>query len=93
MSAQATAWAWDKIIKSHSEKLVLLCLADSFDDAAGRVNAGLAQIATKTGLSQSTVRKALASLQKKGYLSPVPQCISPAGFKLRERHVVQEPAA
>ncbi len=82
MSARATAWAWDQVLKSHSSKLVLLCLADSHDACSGRVESDLAYIAKLTGLSQSTCRAALAKLVKDGVLTPDRLSVSEAGFSL-----------
>jgi len=82
MSAKATAWAWDQAMKSHSAKLVLLCLADSHDACTGRVDADLAHINRMTGLAQTTIRSALGSLQKQGLVVATGHSVSPPGFML-----------
>jgi pyocin large subunit-like protein len=82
MSAKATAWAWDQAMKSHSAKLVLLCLADSHDACSGRVDTDLAHITRMTGLATTTVRSALAGLQKRGLVVATAHSVSPPGFNL-----------
>lgn len=82
MSAKATAWAWDQAMKSHSAKLVLLCLADSHDACSGRVDTDLAYITRMTGLATTTIRSALSSLQKQGLVVATGHSVSPPGFML-----------
>jgi len=77
MSAELTAWAWQQPVKSHSQKLVLLAIADS-QGVHGGVSSAL--IACKTGLSKKTVRASLAALNTAGITQIVDQTIAPAGF-------------
>lgn len=82
MSAKATTWAWDQDIPLHSAKLVLLCLADSHDAYSGRCDLTTEHIAKMTGLSQKTVRSAIARLKKDGLVDPVELTVAATGFAL-----------
>lgn len=54
------------------EKLVALCVADFADDD-GKAWPGLATVAVKSGLSESTVRRKLKSLEDQGKITITPR--------------------
>ncbi len=82
MSAKATSWAWDLAIPQHSAKLVLLCLADSHDAHSGRCALTADHIAKMTGLSEKTVRAAIAILKERGLVEYAGHSVSAPGFSL-----------
>lgn len=53
---------------SSTEKLVLLCLAHHLNSATGQCNPSQARIAALTGLTDRSVRKAMASLTERGLI-------------------------
>ena len=69
MSFKATSWAWKLEIRTASAKLVLLCLADCYNDDTGRCNPSIPFIAKATGLDPKTVRKALRQLIDEGAIA------------------------
>lgn len=64
MSIEASSWAWRLQGLTASQKLVLLALADHADQD-GVCWPGQSGIAKKTGLSDRTVKRARADLEKK----------------------------
>lgn len=67
MSISALNWAFDQDLP-HAEKSVLVALAHRADKN-GYCYPGQKTLATMTGASESTVRRAIKSLDQKGYLS------------------------
>ncbi len=65
MSRRATDWAWKTSVKG-TELLVLLALADYADKSTAQCHPSLPQIAEKTGLGTSTIRRSLRSLEAGG---------------------------
>jgi len=65
MSAVATAWAWRVPGVSSTERLVVLALADGADDQ-NLTAVSREQVMALTGLSETTVRRAIAVLQEQG---------------------------
>ena len=68
MSAKASFWAWEQILKS-SQKFVLLCLADNHNADNGRCDPSATYVSKKTGLNVKTVYSALQELEKLGILA------------------------
>jgi len=65
MSNRAQAWAWEQQGLSTSEKYVLVAMGDNASED-GECWPGHRFIARKTGLSRTTIRKAINSLEEKG---------------------------
>lgn len=62
---------WAKTVKGlkSSEKFVLICLADYFNDKLGYAYPAQKTIADYTCLERSTINRACKSLQKRGFIS------------------------
>lgn len=67
MSAKATNWAWQQTGLNPQQKLVLLALADFHSDSQGCFPS-IPAICKKTGLSRSTVLRALMGMQNLGLI-------------------------
>lgn len=69
MSVQLIAWAYEQQVGSASEKAVLLALADASNGHTGRCHPSVDRLARQTELGEKTVRRALLSLEDKGYIT------------------------
>lgn len=69
MSVQLLSWAYEQRLGSPTEKAVLLSLANASNHHTGRCDPSVLRIAHETELGESTVRKALCSLEEKGLIS------------------------
>lgn len=69
MSASATFWAWNQVVKS-SQKLVLLALANCHNDSTGQCNPSIKYISDQTGLNRKTVLSSLSALEEMGLIIP-----------------------
>lgn len=75
MSIHATAWAKAQTVApsgdriTRSEKLLLLCIADYFNQERGYAWPSVARLGTEAMLSERHVRNLLASLTRKGVLA------------------------
>ncbi len=67
MSAKATAWAWSCTLPSTT-KLILLAYADAAD-YQDRAALHRIEIEALTGLSETTVRAAVAKLAEDGFIT------------------------
>lgn len=73
MSAVASAWALDADAGTPTNKLVLLVLADRHNKDTGKCCPSIAMLAKDTHLSETTVKKAIRDLAKRGLLKRVRQ--------------------
>lgn len=69
MSYQLMAWAAEQKTGSPTRKAVLLALANAANHHSGRCHPSVARIADETECSEKTVKRALADLDKSGYIS------------------------
>src|SRR5690606_37681515 len=69
MSAAATAWAW-KVAAVAPQKVILLALADSADDA-GEARMSRQDLSRKTGLSGDLVAHSIEGLVETGTVDEV----------------------
>lgn len=69
MSLKALVWAFDQRVGSSSPKLVLLKLADNFNDETGVCYPSVGYIAEHTELNEKTVRICLKKLASMGFIS------------------------
>lgn len=60
--------AWSAVVGDHTDKLVLLALADSANDA-GECFPSLTTLAEKCEMHRSTIKRALNSLEQAGHVS------------------------
>lgn len=68
MSWQATAMAWSIGGLDPSRRLVLLAVANYASETGKRIFPGIERLAHDTSLSESTVKRSLATLVEDGYL-------------------------
>lgn len=71
MSWQATAMAWSISGLEPSRRLVLLAVANYASENGKRIFPGIERLSHDTGLSESTVKRSLATLVEDGYLIQV----------------------
>jgi DNA-binding transcriptional MocR family regulator len=67
MSFQAMAWAIGQPISNSSAKFLLVMIAN-YTDEKGRSWPSIPRLATDTGMSTNTVRRALAWLEQHGFI-------------------------
>jgi hypothetical protein len=68
VSVQLVAWAYQQKVGSHTEKAVLVALANAANHQTGRCHPKIARLAEETECGESTVRKCLSSLAAKGLI-------------------------
>lgn len=68
MSVQLIAWAFEQQLGSITEKSVLLSLANASNGHTGRCHPSIERLAKETNANEKTVRRALVSLEAKGYI-------------------------
>lgn len=64
MSLKALAAAWDYETKDPLEKLVLLCIADHFNDSMGQAWPSVERVSAMCGCSRSTTLRKLKQLEE-----------------------------
>ena len=69
MSVEASAWAWKQIIPANP-KYVLIALADWYNELESCAWPSHAKLCEKTGLSRSTVKRAIGWLQEHKLVVP-----------------------
>ncbi len=68
MSLQAMAWAWGQELP-HTEKFVLVCLADMYNPESGICSPSMQYIAKKCGMDRVTVLRKLQNLETTGHVT------------------------
>jgi len=69
MSLKAIEWARDVTGCNSAEKAVLFVLADAYNGKTGKCCPGQALIATRAGMTEKPLRKTVAGLIMKGFIS------------------------
>jgi len=68
MSIKASAWAWAQKNLTPTEKYVLICLADFYNEGEKRAWPRQITLQDMTLLSLSTIKRAISGLAKKNYI-------------------------
>lgn len=68
MSIAALQWAFNLILEDHAEKVVLLALADHYNDQSECCWPSIARLERFTGAKNRTIQRALTRLVKAGHV-------------------------
>lgn len=69
MSVGALKWAFDLALNDHAEKVVLLALADHFNDQSQCCWPSMARLERFTGADERTIQRAIARLIESGHVA------------------------
>ena len=82
MSIKAVSWALEQSLKDATGKLVLIALADRYNDEYGHAWPSVAWLATAGDCSERTIRRKLRDLEAKGYISVTHRHNETSSYKL-----------
>lgn len=82
MSIKAVSWALEQSLKDPTGKLVLIALADRYNDEYGHAWPSVAWLATAGDCSERTIRRKLRELEAKGLVSVTHRHNETSSYKL-----------